>query len=65
MSGHARLESLDLGERKQERAPGVGLKALFLKRIRKGTLRLRERGAGIVPIGAGPGQGRRSACALI
>ena len=55
MRGHARLESLDLGEWKQERAPRVRLEALFLKCIRKGSLRLRERGAGVVPIGAGPG----------
>ena len=56
VSLHARLECLETGQGKQEGAPGVGLKPLFLKRVRQGALRLRVRGAGVVPIGAGPGQ---------
>ena len=65
MRGHTRLERLDLGEWKQERAPRVRPKALIRQCIREGAARLCERGAGVVPIGAGPGQGRRPVCALI
>ena len=63
--GHARLERGDLGERKQEGTPRVGLKALLRQRIREGVARLCVRGAGVIPIGACPGQGRRPVRAFI
>ena len=65
MRGNTRLESLDLGEWKQKRTPRVRPKALFRQRIREGAACLCERGAGVVPIGAGTGQGCRPVCALI
>ena len=56
VSRRARLKRLDFGKREEEGSPGIGFEPLFLQRLREGVLRLRVRGAGVVPIGAGPGQ---------